>query len=112
LCGHEVPVIYDGVAALQAARHFAPHVALLDFQMPRLNGGEVARRLRDIPGQEGLVVIATTATALEDICLAGYDGAFDAYLVKPYNLDRLEQLVAGWQHTLLHPMCLAQEDRM
>lgn len=92
--GHEVRVAYDGISALQTARHFLPDVALLDFEMPWLNGGEVASRLRTVPGQAQLVVIATTATAIEDIRLAGYESVFDACLIKPYNLNRLEQLVA------------------
>jgi CheY-like chemotaxis protein len=46
LWGYEVWVAYDGVAGLGAARHFRPQVALLDIQMPRMHGGEVARRLR------------------------------------------------------------------
>jgi two-component system, sensor histidine kinase len=93
--GHEVRVAYDGSAALAAARQFQPQVALLDIQMPKLNGGDVALELRRQAGCDGIMVIATSATDPDDSRLARYDGAFDAYLGKPYDLDQLEELLAS-----------------
>jgi CheY-like chemotaxis protein len=93
--GHEVRVAYDGLSALAAARHFKPRVALLDIQMPRMHGGDVARNLRRQAGPGGALVVATSATDPEDSRLDCYDGVFDAFLSKPYDLDRLEELLAG-----------------
>ncbi|HZY83887.1 MAG TPA: response regulator [Gemmataceae bacterium] len=93
--GHEVRVAYDGLSALTVARHFKPHVALLDIQMPRMHGGDVARNLRRQAGPDGIMVVAASATDPDDSRLARYDGVFDAYLGKPYDLDRLEELLAG-----------------
>jgi CheY-like chemotaxis protein len=92
--GHEVRVAYDGLSALAAARHFKPQVALLDIQMPGMHGGEVARNLRRQAGFERALVVAASATDPDDSRLARYDGVFDAYLRKPYDLDRLEELLA------------------
>lgn len=95
LWGYEVQVAYDGLAALKLAYRFHPQIALLDIQMPRLHGGEVARRLRASHVLDGILVIATSANSPDDDRFGRYDGLFDTYLVKPYNLDRLEQLLAN-----------------
>jgi CheY-like chemotaxis protein len=50
LWGHDVQVAYDGPSAVVVASCFKPHVALLDIQMPKMNGGEVALRLRQQRG--------------------------------------------------------------
>jgi CheY-like chemotaxis protein len=92
--GHEVRVAYDGLSALAVARHFQPQVALLDIQMPRMHGGDVARNLRRQAGPGGIMVVAVSATDPDDSRLDRYDGVFDAYLGKPYDLDWLEELLA------------------
>lgn len=93
--GHEVQVAYDGLSALAAARHFKPQVALLDVQMPRMHGADVAHNLRRQAGLGGIMVVAVSGTDPDDSCLARYDQVFDAYLGKPCGLDRLEGLLAG-----------------
>ncbi len=90
--GHEVRAVYDGTAALQTARSFKPHAALLDIQMPRMNGGDVALDIRK--HSRGAFIIALTANDPDDPRLARYDGAFDAFLNKPCDLDDLSELLA------------------
>jgi CheY-like chemotaxis protein len=93
LWGHEVRVALDGAEAVEVAAAFRPHVALLDIRMPRMHGAEAARQLRQqVPGVK---VFALSATDKNDPLLAGYDGVFDDYLSKPYDLDHLEKLLAG-----------------
>jgi two-component system OmpR family response regulator len=92
--GHEVRAAYDGTSALLAARSFKPHAALLDIQMPKVNGGEVALDLRRQPGSERAFLIALTANDPDDPRLARYEGAFDAFLSKPCDLDHLAELLA------------------
>jgi two-component system, chemotaxis family, CheB/CheR fusion protein len=95
LWGHAVGAVRDGRAALETAESLKPDVVLLDVQMPGLHGAEVARRLRRLPGLEGVLLVATSATDPHDPRLADYAGVFDAYLPKPYPLDQLEALLAG-----------------
>src|SRR5207248_8154720 len=95
LWGHEVHAALNGRAALEAAGAFRPDVVLLDIMMPGLHGGEVARRLRQLPGSKKALIVAASATNPRDPRLAGYADAFDAYLPKPYPLDLLEALLAG-----------------
>jgi DNA-binding response OmpR family regulator len=95
LWGHEVRVVYDGLAALEAARDFKPHCALLDIQMPKVNGGDAALCLRRHSELEGIFIVAISAIDPHDPRIARYDGAFDAYLNKPCDLDRLAELLSS-----------------
>ena len=84
--GHEVRTAGDGVEALSAADEFAPDLVVLDLGLPRLDGIEVARRLRaesDVP-----ILILTARTETEDR-VSGLDSGADDYLVKPFELSEL-----------------------
>ena len=93
LWGHEVSVAYDGVDALRAAGENSPTIVFLDMQMPKLNGGQVARRLRQYRGGRALHIIALTALEPSDLRLREYEDAFDAYLRKPYDARDLASIV-------------------
>jgi CheY-like chemotaxis protein len=93
LWGHEVRVAYDGLSALQLARRFKPHVALLDIQMPKMNGGDAAIHLRRQSESENIWIIAVSASDPNDPRLARYEGAFDAFLRKPCELEQLQGLL-------------------
>jgi CheY-like chemotaxis protein len=111
LWGHEVRVVYDGPAALLAAHNFKPHAILLDIQMPRVNGGDVALYLRHHNGCDGTLIVATSASPPDDPRLARYDGAFDVFLSKPCDLRRLAELLAyGHTRATIHrePMHMAR----
>jgi anti-anti-sigma factor len=95
LWGHETRIARDGRAALEAVDAFRPHVVLLDIQMPRMNGGEVAVQLRRQPEQASIILVATTANESDDPRLAPYNGLFNHFLRKPYNLEELEDLLAA-----------------
>jgi len=91
---HTVRVAYDGQAALQAAQVFQPQAALLDVSMPSLHGGLVARHLREMAGSRAVMIIATTANHPDDPRLDQWRSYFDSFLIKPYNLAVLEELLA------------------
>ena len=63
--GHETLRAYDGEAVLQQALAFAPHVVLLDIGLPRMNGYEVARRLRQYKQLVEVKIAAVTGRAIE-----------------------------------------------
>jgi DNA-binding response OmpR family regulator len=80
--GHEVVCAADGPAALEAAVRCSPHLVVLDLMLPRLDGSEVARRLR---AQRELAIIMVTARSTEDDKLAGLDLGADDYVTKPFS---------------------------
>ena len=93
--GHEVVVANDGPSALDAAERFSPERALVDIGLPGMDGYEVARRLRAVPGHSNLFLVAMTGygrTEDRDKALAA---GFDMHLVKPGDLETLEDLLAN-----------------
>src|SRR5262249_46497024 len=82
LFGHHVEVAADGVEGVQIGLRMRPDVALIDLNMPRLDGYGVARELRAALGPDVVLVACTAydhAEARRQVALAG----FDAHLVKP-----------------------------
>jgi CheY-like chemotaxis protein len=79
-CGHEVVTVHDGLAAAEAAASFRPQVALLDIGMPRLDGYEVARRIRAASWGRDMLLIAITgwgqAKDREQARIAGFNEHF------------------------------------
>jgi len=92
--GHEVCVASDGPAALAAAQAFRPQVAFLDIELPTLSGYEVARRLRQQPGLEDVLLVATTGHAEEEVRYRAQEAGFDAHLAKPFGLDTVLKFLA------------------
>jgi CheY-like chemotaxis protein len=95
LWGHDVLVTHRGWATLAVVQEFRPHIVFLDFQMPDLNGGEVAQRLRQLPGFELLIIVAATGHDEDEESFKPYLKLFDQYLRKPFNLSELERLLAS-----------------
>jgi PAS domain S-box-containing protein len=99
LAGQEVRVAYDGPSALAAAREFAPALVLLDIGMPGMDGYEVARRLRQLPGQERVLLAALTGWGQEEDRRRSLEAGFDRHLVKPLEPEELQEVLAGLQST-------------
>jgi CheY-like chemotaxis protein len=100
LWGHEVLVTHRGWATLAVVQEFRPHIALLDFQMPDLNGGEVAQRMRQMPGLERLILVAATGHDPDEESFKPYLKLFDHHLRKPFNLTELERLLACYSRVV------------
>ncbi len=84
--GYEVRIAGDGEAALDQAGDFEPDAVVLDLGLPRLDGVEVCRRLRD----EGDVpILILTARDALDARVEGLDSGADDYLVKPFEREEL-----------------------
>jgi two-component system response regulator MprA len=84
--GYEVRVAGDGEAALDQSAAFNPDLVILDLGLPKLDGVEVARRLRsadDVP-----ILMLTARDALESR-VEGLDAGADDYLVKPFERQEL-----------------------
>jgi two-component system CheB/CheR fusion protein len=93
--GHQVQTAHDGVAALEAARAFGPEVVLLDIGLPRLDGYQVARLLRQEPQTQGALLVALTGYGQEQDRRRSLAAGFDIHLVKPFDPDELEEILAS-----------------
>jgi DNA-binding response OmpR family regulator len=87
LDGYEVKLAADGVRALEEAHAFLPDLVVLDLGLPRLDGIDVARRLRE-GGDDVPILILTARDALESR-VEGLDAGADDYLVKPFERQEL-----------------------
>jgi PAS domain S-box-containing protein len=91
--GDEVHTVYDGAAAAEAAFRYRPDIILLDIAMPKLNGYDVAQRIRAELGEgSSPLLIALTGFGAESDRERAQRAGFDAHLVKPVHFDQLAQL--------------------
>jgi CheY-like chemotaxis protein len=95
LQGHETATAHDGVGAIGVAEAFHPNVIVLDLGLPRLDGHEVARRVRGTPWGKDVLLIASTGWGHADARRASIDAGFDHHLVKPLDLTQLATLIAA-----------------
>ena len=89
--GHDVTLVHDGTAALQAARETDFDVAILDIMMPGASGIEVLREIRKQEQPPEVLIMtghATVETALQAMKLGAYD-----YLTKPCHIQELDAVV-------------------
>jgi CheY-like chemotaxis protein len=93
--GAEVLTVHDGRAALECVRAHKPSAAVLDIGMPGMDGYEVARRTRAEPDGAELLLIALTGWGNEEDRRRSREAGIDHHLVKPVDLDVLENLLAA-----------------
>jgi CheY-like chemotaxis protein len=83
-----------GAAAAGAAGEFRPEVVLLDIGMPRMDGCEVARRLRQMPEMDNVLLVALTGFGQEQDRQRSQEAGFNAHCVKPVHFDTLQVMLA------------------
>jgi PAS domain S-box-containing protein len=89
--GYDMRVAHDAPTALRIAAEFLPDVAVVDIGLPVMDGYELASNLRKIPGLEGLRLIALTGYGQESDRRKSQEAGFHRHLVKPADLDALEE---------------------
>jgi CheY-like chemotaxis protein len=94
LRGHEVTLAHDGPAALAAVAAQVPQVVFLDIGLPRMDGFEVARRLRQMPNLGGMLLVAMTGYGNDADRHRSAQAGFDHHLVKPVEPAFIEELLA------------------
>ncbi len=93
--GHEVRVAFDGLNALRAAAALAPDVVLSDLGLPGMDGYELARQLRQQPGFGRVLLVALSGYGREEDKRRALEAGFDHHLVKPPDMDVLQDLLAA-----------------
>jgi diguanylate cyclase (GGDEF)-like protein len=93
--GYDVAVAGDGQEALDRAGELRPDLVLLDVMMPRIDGFEVAQRLRKNPTTANTSIIMLTAKALSADKVTGLQSGADDYIIKPFDPIELLARVKG-----------------
>jgi signal transduction histidine kinase/CheY-like chemotaxis protein len=94
MMGNEVRTAHDGLEAVETASEFYPDVILLDIGLPKLDGYEVARRVRQNPAAGKTVLIALTGWGQEEDRRRSREAGFDHHLTKPIDFDTLQELLS------------------
>jgi PAS domain S-box-containing protein len=92
--GNHVEVAFDGVQAIEVAQQFRPDVILLDIGMPKLNGYETARIIRQQSWGKQMVLVALTGWGQEEDRKRTREAGFDLHLVKPVEHAQLAAFLA------------------
>jgi CheY-like chemotaxis protein len=98
LNGHDVRVAADGAEAVALAQSFQPHIAFIDIGMPRLDGYEVAARIRRMDGPP-IVLVALTGWGQDEDKRRSREAGFDYHLTKPPEPDVVQRLIAACAET-------------
>ncbi|MDP9120800.1 MAG: MEKHLA domain-containing protein [Acidobacteriota bacterium] len=97
LLGNEIRTAEDGIEAVELAEQFRPQVILMDIGMPRLNGYEATRRIREQPWGRDMKVIALTGWGQDIDRQKSSEAGCEGHLVKPINWPDLEKLLIELQ---------------
>jgi CheY-like chemotaxis protein len=95
IMGHDTRTAHDGIESVEAAAAFRPEVMLLDIGLPRLNGYDVCRRIREQSWGAGIVLIALTGWGNDEDKQRSKLAGFNYHMVKPVAPDALEKLLSG-----------------
>jgi CheY-like chemotaxis protein/nitrogen-specific signal transduction histidine kinase len=94
--GHTVATAHSGPAALEAVPAFRPDAVVLDIGLPGMDGYNVARRLRQLPGPAaGALLVALTGYGQDEYRRRSRAAGFDRHLIKPVDLTELLGLIAA-----------------
>jgi PAS domain S-box-containing protein len=93
ITGNQTYLAHDGVEALESIEKYRPEVVLLDIGLPKLDGHEVCRRVREQPWGKDIRIIALTGWGQEDDRRKSEEAGFNGHLVKPVDYDKLLALL-------------------
>jgi len=99
MMGNDVNTAHDGLEAVALAAEFRPNVVLLDIGLPKLNGYDAARRIREQAGGGEIVLVALTGWGQEEDRRLSREAGFDHHIAKPVDFATLRQLIAGLKRT-------------
>jgi CheY-like chemotaxis protein len=95
LIGNETETAKDGVEAVEKAAAFRPDVILLDIGLPKMNGYETCRTIREQPWGHDIVMVALTGWGQEEDRRQSKEAGFNDHMVKPVDHDALLKLLAS-----------------
>ena len=93
--GHEVAVAVDGITGAALILELRPDVSLVDVGLPGIDGYELARRVRAVPGGDALYLVALSGYGGEEVKARSRAAGFDLHLTKPVEIDALASIVSA-----------------
>jgi len=94
ILGNDTRTAYDGQAGVDAAREFRPNVILLDIGLPKLNGYEACRCIREQSWGKAILMIAVTGWGQDEDRRRSHEAGFDHHMVKPLDPKALMKMLA------------------
>jgi signal transduction histidine kinase len=94
MMGHEIQLARDGSEGVEVAETFHPDLIFLDLGMPKLNGYDACRRIREQPWAKRAFIVALTGWGQDDDKSRSREAGFNSHLVKPVDKETLERLLA------------------
>ncbi|NJL11368.1 MAG: response regulator, partial [Calothrix sp. SM1_7_51] len=108
LSGYSVVTANDGQEALALVQEYHPNLMVTDIVMPRMNGYELVRQVRQYPSFRLLPIILLTARTKTQERILAYQSGCDLYLPKPFEL---EELAAAIRNLLARSQIIQSEFR-
>jgi two-component system, cell cycle response regulator DivK len=93
--GYRVIEAADGEKAVVLAQQQAPDIILMDLSLPRMDGLEATRQIRELHRLRTVPIVAVTAHQETDFRQGAKESGFDAYVTKPIDFDWLSELIVG-----------------
>ncbi len=95
IMGNEVRIAKDGAEAVEAAQAFEPDLILMDIGMPKLNGYEACKAIREQPWSSKAVLVALTGWGQDEARRRSQESGFTHHMVKPVSPDALEAILGS-----------------
>jgi CheY-like chemotaxis protein len=91
--GHDALIAHDGPSGVAAVSEHAPHLVIVDIVMPKMDGWEVARAIRELPLPTQPRLVAISGYDAPDDRARSRAAGFEAHIVKPIAVDDLVRVV-------------------
>ena len=95
MMGHDTRTAHDGEEAVTTAEAFRPQVVLLDIGLPKLNGYEVAQRIRQQEWGTSMFLVAVTGWGQDEDRRRSEEVGMNLHMVKPVEPSALDRMLAG-----------------
>jgi CheY-like chemotaxis protein len=92
--GNDTRTARNGLEGVELAEEFRPDLIVLDIGLPRLNGFDACRRIREMPWAKNTLIVAATGWGQEEDRRHSKEAGFDHQLVKPVDAAELNRLLA------------------
>ncbi len=109
IMGNDTRTAHDGLAAVAAAQEFLPDMILLDIGLPKIDGYEACRRIREQPWSCGMEIIALTGWGQEEDHRRSKEAGFDHHLIKPIQPAVLQKLLENADSSFTSPPSQTRE---